>query len=70
MTRLNKSKLWSLAFVACLFAAPAAWSQTKIAVVDYGRLVEESPQAKTALDAHPHGVHAHASARWRISPPR
>jgi outer membrane protein len=50
VTRLNKSKLWSLAFVACLFAVPA-WSQTKIAVVDYGRLVEESPQAKTALEA-------------------
>jgi outer membrane protein len=50
VTRLNKSKLWSLAFVACLFAGPA-WSQMKIAVVDYGRLVEESPQAKTALEA-------------------
>jgi outer membrane protein len=50
VTRLNNTKLWSLAFAACLFAVPA-WSQTKIAVVDYGRLVEESPQAKTALDA-------------------
>jgi outer membrane protein len=48
--RLNKSKLWSLAFVAALFAVPA-FAQTKIAVVDYGRLVEESPQAKTALEA-------------------
>jgi outer membrane protein len=48
---LNNSKLWSLAFVACLAAAPAVWAETKIAVVDYGRLVEESPQAKTALDA-------------------
>ena len=50
MTRLNKSKLWSIAFVAAVFAVPA-WSETKIGVVDYGRLVEESPQAKTALDA-------------------
>ena len=50
MTRLNKSKLWSLAIVAALFAVPA-FAQTKIAVVDYGRLVEESPQAKTALEA-------------------
>jgi outer membrane protein len=50
VTRLNNSKLWSLALAAALFAVPA-WSQTKIAVVDYGRLVEESPQAKTALDA-------------------
>jgi outer membrane protein len=50
VTRLNKSKLWGIAFVAALFAMPA-WCETKIAVVDYGRLVEESPQAKTALDA-------------------
>jgi len=50
VTRLNKSKLWSIAFVAAVFAVPA-WSETKIGVVDYGRLVEESPQAKTALDA-------------------
>jgi outer membrane protein len=46
--RLPNSKLWSIAFVAALFASPA-WAQ-KIAVVDYGRLVEQSPQAKTALD--------------------
>ena len=50
MTRLNKSKMWGIACVAALFAVPA-WSETKIAVVDYGRLVEESPQAKTALEA-------------------
>jgi outer membrane protein len=50
VTRLKKSKLWGLACVAALFAMPA-WSQVKIAVVDYGRLVEESPQAKVALDA-------------------
>ena len=50
MTRLNNSKLWGLAVVAAVFAVPA-WSETKIGVVDYGRLVEESPQAKTALEA-------------------
>lgn len=50
MTRLNKSKLWSIALVAALFAVPA-WSQTKIAVVDFGRLADESPQAKSALEA-------------------
>ena len=50
MTRLNNSKLWGIAVVAAVFAVPA-WSETKIGVVDYGRLVEESPQAKTALDA-------------------
>ena len=50
MTRLNHSKLLSLAFLAAVFAVPA-WAETKIAVVDYGRLVEESPQAKSAMDA-------------------
>ena len=49
MTRLNHSKLLGLAFLAAVFAVPA-WAETKIAVVDYGKLVEESPQAKTAMD--------------------
>jgi outer membrane protein len=48
--RLKDSKLFGLAVLAALFAMPA-WAETKIAVVDYGRLVEESPQAKTAMDA-------------------
>jgi outer membrane protein len=50
VTRLNQSKLWGIAIVAAVFAVPA-WAEIKIGVVDYGRLVEESPQAKTALDA-------------------
>ena len=50
MTRLNNSKLLALAFLATVFSVPA-WAEIKIAVVDYGRLVEESPQAKTAMDA-------------------
>jgi len=50
VTRLNKSKLWGLAFVAAMFAVPA-WAQTKIAVVEYSRLLDESPQAKVALEA-------------------
>lgn len=33
-----------------LFAAPA-WAELKIGVVDYGRLAEESPQAKAALES-------------------
>jgi outer membrane protein len=48
---LNLSKVWGLAFVAAMFVTPAAWAEIKIAVVDYGRLVEESPQAKTAMEA-------------------
>jgi outer membrane protein len=43
-------KLAGLALVAAFVAAPV-FADVKIAVVDYGRLVEESPQAKTALDA-------------------
>jgi outer membrane protein len=43
-------KLAGLALVAAFVAVPA-FAEVKIAVVDYGRLVEESPQAKTALDA-------------------
>jgi outer membrane protein len=49
----NQSKMCGIVLVALLatgVTAPA-FAQTKIAVVDYGRLVEESPQAKAALDA-------------------
>lgn len=46
----NNFKMWGIALVAVLLAAPA-FAETKIAVVDYGRLVAESPQAKAALDA-------------------
>jgi outer membrane protein len=44
---------WWVGFVAAagtLVASPA-WAELKIGVVDYGRLVEESPQAKSALDS-------------------
>jgi outer membrane protein len=47
---LNRSKLWAVALVAAVVTTPA-WGEVKIAVVDYGRLVEESPQAKAALEA-------------------
>ena len=42
-----------IGFVAALgaFAATPAWAELKIGVVDYGRLVEESPQAKAALES-------------------
>jgi outer membrane protein len=45
-----KSLMWGMA-VATLAAATPAVAQVKIAYVDYGRLQEESPQAKAALDA-------------------
>jgi outer membrane protein len=44
---------WAIGFVAVVgtLVASPAWAELKIGVVDYGRLVEESPQAKVALDA-------------------
>ena len=44
---------WTIGLVAAVGALSAspAWAELKIGVVDYGRLVEESPQAKSALDS-------------------
>ena len=44
---------WTIGFVAAIgtLVASPAWAELKIGVVDYGRLVEESPQAKSALDS-------------------
>lgn len=50
MIGFKTSKLGLMALVAA-FAAVPAFADIKIAVVDYGRLVEESPQAKAALEA-------------------
>ena len=52
MKDLMRFKWWVgfVATVGTLVASPA-WADLKIGVVDYGRLVEESPQAKTALEA-------------------
>jgi outer membrane protein len=60
VTRLNHSKLLALTFLAAVFAVPA-WAETKIAVVDYGKLVEESPQAKTAME----GIRAEFTPKQR-----
>jgi outer membrane protein len=48
---LTRFKWWVgfVAAVGALVASPA-WADLKIGVVDYGRLVEESPQAKAALE--------------------
>jgi outer membrane protein len=45
-----KAMMWGLAAVGTLVTAPAL-AELKIGVVDYGRLVEESPQAKAALES-------------------
>lgn len=52
MKDLTRFKWWVgfVAAVGTLVASPA-WAELKIGVVDYGRLVEESPQAKAALDS-------------------
>ena len=44
---------WWVGFVATVgtLVASPAWADLKIGVVDYGRLVEESPQAKSALES-------------------
>jgi len=43
---------WAIGLMAVVgaFVASPAWAELKIGVVDYGRLVEESPQAKAAMD--------------------
>lgn len=45
-----KIGLAMVVLVGTLVASPA-WAELKIGVVDYGRLVEESPQAKSALES-------------------
>src|SRR5579863_10768071 len=41
----------ALIAIAGTFAVMPAWSELKIGVVDYGKLMEESPQAKTVVEA-------------------
>ena len=49
----RRAGTWAVGFVAAVgtLVTSPAWAELKIGVVDYGRLVEESPQAKVALDA-------------------
>ncbi len=44
-----KSVVWGFALLGAWLSAPAA-AEMKIGVVDFGRLFEESPQAKAALE--------------------
>jgi outer membrane protein len=41
---------WVIAVAGSLAVMPA-WAELKIGVVDYGKLMEESPQAKTVVEA-------------------
>lgn len=46
-----KSLVAGLLTLGALVASPAFAQAAKIGVVDYGRLMQDSPQAKTAIDA-------------------
>jgi outer membrane protein len=46
----TNSLAWLIA-IAGTFAVMPAWAELKIGVVDYGKLMEESPQAKTVVEA-------------------
>lgn len=45
-----KSAIWGVALVAAAFSAPAR-AELKIGVLDYPRLMDESPQGKALLDS-------------------
>ena len=47
---IAKPLVWALAIFGAAVAMPA-WAELKIGVVDFGKLAEESPQAKAAQDA-------------------
>jgi outer membrane protein len=46
----TNSLAWMIAVAGTLAVTPA-WAELKIGVVDYGKLMEESPQAKTVVEA-------------------
>lgn len=50
MNRSFKSAIWGVALVAAVFSAPAV-AELKIGVLDYGRLMDESPQGKALLES-------------------
>lgn len=50
MNRSFKSAIWGVALIAAAFSAPAM-AELKIGVLDFGRLVDESPQGKALLES-------------------
>jgi outer membrane protein len=46
----TNSLAWMIAIAGSLAVMPA-WAELKIGVVDYGKLMEESPQAKSVVEA-------------------
>lgn len=51
MNRIVRTLVPAVLLIAAGFAAPAFAAEIKVGVVNYGRLMQDSPQAKTALDA-------------------
>ena len=51
MNRIVRTLVPALLLVAAGFAVPASAADIKIGIVNYGRLMQDSPQAKSALDA-------------------
>lgn len=50
MNRSFKSAIWGVALVATVFSGPAL-AELRIGVLDFGRLVDESPQGKALLES-------------------
>ena len=50
MNRSFKTVVWGAALMAAAVAAPA-YAELKIGVLDYGRLMDESPQGKVLLES-------------------
>ena len=47
----TNSLAWTIALVGALAVMPAWAAELKIGVVDYGKLMQDSPQAKTVVEA-------------------
>lgn len=60
MNRSLKSAIWGAALIAAAFSAPAM-AELKIGVLDYGRLMDESPQGKALLES----LRSEAAAKQR-----
>lgn len=60
MNRSFKTVVWGAALMAAAVAAPA-YAELKIGVLDYGRLMDESPQGKVLLES----LRAEAASKQR-----
>jgi len=50
--RVNLKNVFpAVAVMAALLVAPAAWAEIKVGVLDFGRLMDESPQGKALIES-------------------